>query len=257
MSTTIVKLLMIYSSNQKHSTYIDFMLNSMSDKQGNIMTNKEEQALAPSVAVKFIEPEDIHVAASLLFQAYRADPLLIEILNEPNASKYDAKLRALVRQELTRFGKSGQPILGIYTEDNLVAVACAFASHCEIEKSFGWHWRLTLMMGAGVLQTQQIIDKERTIKAQLRDLGEYYFLSFIAVDPHYQGSGYGHYLLNALDSLVRENDFMSGMAVFVTQGSQVNFFEAHGYQLVKDITFNSVSGDLLFKARTDDLEKAL
>ncbi|AOT09483.1 GNAT family N-acetyltransferase [Pseudoalteromonas luteoviolacea] len=221
------------------------------------MSNTEEQFVAPSITVKFIEPEDIHVAASLLFQAYRGDPLLVHILNEPNQNKFDAKLRALVRQELTRFGKSGQPILGIYTEENLVAVACAFASHCEIDKSFGWHWRLTLMMGAGVLQTQQIIEKERIIKEHLRDLGEYYFLSFIAVDPHYQGSGYGHYLLSALDSLVCENDFMSGMAVFVTQGSQVNFFEAHGYQLVKEIAFNSVSGDLLFKARTDDLEKVL
>ncbi|MCF6441920.1 GNAT family N-acetyltransferase [Pseudoalteromonas luteoviolacea] len=221
------------------------------------MSNTEEQTQTPLIAVKFIEPEDIHVAASLLFQAYRDDPLLVRILNEPNQSKYDAKLRALVRQELTRFGKSGQPILGIYIDENLVAVACAFASHCEIDKSFGWHWRFTLMMGAGVLQTQQIIEKERAIKGQLRDLGEYYFLSFIAVDPHYQGLGYGHYLLSALDSLVSENDFMSGMAVFVTQGNQVNFFEAHGYQLVKEITFKSVSGDLLFKSRTDDLEKTL
>ncbi|ESP91633.1 GNAT family N-acetyltransferase [Pseudoalteromonas luteoviolacea] len=221
------------------------------------MSNTEEQVHAPTIGAKFIEPEDIHVAASLLFQAYRQDPLLIQILNEPNQSKYDAKLRALIRQELSRFSKSGQPILGIYIEHNLVAVACAFASHCEIEKSFGWHWRLTLMMGAGVLQAKQIMEKERAIKAHLGEMGEYYFLSFIAVDPHYQGQGYGHYLLSALDTLVRENDFMSGMAVFVTQGNQVNFFEEHGYHLVKEVVFRSVSGELLFKARTDVLEKPL
>ncbi|KZN32698.1 GNAT family N-acetyltransferase [Pseudoalteromonas luteoviolacea] len=221
------------------------------------MTTTEEQAPNTEISVKFLAPEDIHVAASLLYQAYHEDPLLINILNESNESKYESKLRALIREELSSFGKAGQPIVGVYVNDNLVAVACAFASQSEIDAARGWNWRLRLMMATGRLQTQQLLEKERTIQAQLSEYQGYYFLSFIAVDPHYQGLGYGHYLLSALDTLVVENQGVAGLAVFVTKSNQVNFFESHGYQLIKQLVFKSASGDLLFKPRTDKTEKAL
>ncbi|KZW99826.1 GNAT family acetyltransferase [Pseudoalteromonas luteoviolacea] len=221
------------------------------------MTTTEEQVSDTEISVKYLAPEDIHVAGSLLYQAYHEDPLLIDILNEPNDSKFESKLRALIREELSSFSKAGQPIIGLYIRDNLVAVACVFVSQSEIDATRGWNWRLRLMMVAGRLQTRQLLEKERTIKSKLRVHESYYFLSFIAVDPHYQGLGYGHYLLNALDTLVNENLEVSGLAVFITKGNQVNFFEAHGYQLIEQLTFKSASGELLFKPRTDKLEKTL
>ncbi|MCF2860321.1 GNAT family N-acetyltransferase [Pseudoalteromonas sp. SMS1] len=221
------------------------------------MTTTEERAPDTEINVKFLAPEDIRVAASLLYQAYHEDPLLINIFNEPNEGKYRSKLRALIREELTSFSKAGQPIVGVFVGDNLVAVACAFVSESEIDADRGWNWRLRLMMAAGRLQMQQLLEKERTIQAQLSEYTGYYFLSFIAVDPHYQGLGYGHYLLSALDTLVSENPEVAGLAVFVTQGNQVNFFESHGYQLIRQLSFKSASGELLFKPRTDKLEKAL
>ncbi|MBQ4814323.1 GNAT family acetyltransferase [Pseudoalteromonas luteoviolacea] len=221
------------------------------------MTTIEEQLPDTQISVKYLAPEDIHVAASLLYQAYHEDPLLINILDEPNASKFESKLRALIREELSSFSKAGQPIIGVYIADNLVAVACVFISQSEIDASRGWNWRLRLMMAAGRLQTQQLLEKERTIKSKLSEYESYYFLSFIAVDPHYQGLGYGHHLLCALDTLINENHEASGLAVFVTKGNQVNFFEAHGYQLIEQLVFKSASGELLFKHRTDKLEKAL
>ncbi|BBN80979.1 N-acetyltransferase GCN5 [Pseudoalteromonas sp. A25] len=202
-----------------------------------------------NLSVKYLSAEDMSVTASLLYQAYHDDDVLRSVLSAKDNSSYEAKLRAFIREELSSFGQGQQPMVGLFNEQHLYAVACVLESDTKLQASRYWHWRLRLMLSAGYLQTQQLIEKENTIRSALEEYGHYYFLAFIAVDPHVQGQGLGHYLLTGLDDLISSNDDVTGMAVFVTQESQKAFFLSHDYEVIKALSFEKVTGELLFKKR--------
>ncbi|TMP23988.1 N-acetyltransferase [Pseudoalteromonas rubra] len=218
------------------------------------MTNP---ASVTQLTIKHLHPEDSTVAASLLYRAYHDDKLFKDVLGGSDEQSYESRLRALIREELSCFGQSAQPLIGLYQGQSLLAVACVFEAQTELQASRRWDWRLRLMMSAGYLQTQQLIDKEKTIREALSEQGHYYFLSFIAVEPQYQGQGLGHHLLSALDELVKENPLATGLGVFVSEPNQQAFFQEHGYEKHQVLTFKSVQGELLFKTRAAIMEKTL
>ena len=201
-------------------------------------------------SVQHIAPEDISTAASLIYQAYQNDPILKTLLgyNEKSPLDYEKKLRALIREELSSFWQEKQPLIGLYRNDKLKAVACVFESSSQLQAERYWHWRLKLMLSAGYLQTNQLIEKEKTIRDALKPQGNYYFLAFIAVDPHFHGQGFGRQLLKGLDGLLHDNPEPSGIAVFVTRDEHTQFFKSQGFEHFKQLTFNRVKGELLFKA---------
>ncbi|TMP75465.1 GNAT family N-acetyltransferase [Pseudoalteromonas sp. S1608] len=200
-------------------------------------------------SVQHIAPEDISTAASLIYQAYQNDPILQTLLgyNEDNPLDYEKKLRALIREELSSFWQEKQPLIGLYRNDKLKAVACVFESNSQLQAERYWHWRLKLMLSAGYLQTNQLIEKEKTIRDALKPQGNYYFLAFIAVDPHFHGQGFGRTLLKGLDGLIHDNLESSGIAVFVTRDEHTKFFKSQGFEHFKQLSFNQVKGELLFK----------
>ncbi|GEB70752.1 Putative Acetyltransferase, GNAT family [Pseudoalteromonas carrageenovora] len=200
-------------------------------------------------SVQYLAAEDISIAASLIYQAYHDDPMLQTLLNyiENNKSAYEKKLRSLIREELSTFWQEKQPLIGLYRNEKLKAVACVFESNSQLQAQRYWHWRLKLMLSAGFLQTNQLIEKEKTIRDALKEQGNYYFLAFIAVDPHFHGQGLGRYLLRGLNDLVKSNLNATGMAVFVTRREHSEFFKTEGFKALKQLTFNKIEGDLLFK----------
>ncbi|NYR12333.1 GNAT family N-acetyltransferase [Pseudoalteromonas sp. MIP2626] len=206
---------------------------------------------ADTFSVQYLAAEDISIAASLIYQAYHDDPILQTMLNYEQESKsaYEKKLRSLIREELSSFWQEKQPLIGLYRNDKLKAVACVFESNSQLQAQRYWHWRLKLMLSAGYLQTNQLIDKEQTIRDALEQQGNYYFLAFIAVDPHFHGQGFGRYLLRGLNDLVKSNAESAGMAVFVTRKEHTQFFKTEGFESFKQLTFNKVAGELLFKSK--------
>ncbi|MEO2280888.1 GNAT family N-acetyltransferase [Pseudoalteromonas pernae] len=208
-------------------------------------------SLAVDYSVKYLSPEDLNVAASLIYQAYHDDPLMQELLkaDKDSQQQYEKKLRALIREELHTFWQAKQPLIGLFDGESLQAIACVFSSDASMQAQRYWHWRLKLMMSAGYLTTQQLIDKEQTIRNALQTMGHYLFVAFIAVSPHHQRKGLGHYLLNSLDTLVKEDNEASGIAVFVTQAPHQDFFASHGFEVLQSLQFSKVSGELLFKHR--------
>lgn len=206
---------------------------------------------ADTFSVQYLAAEDISIAASLIYQAYHDDPILQTMLNYEQESKsaYEKKLRSLIREELSSFWQEKQPLIGLYRNDKLKAVACVFESNSQLQAQRYWHWRLKLMLSAGYLQTNQLIDKEQTIRDALEQQGNYYFLAFIAVDPHFHGQGFGRYLLRGLNDLVQSNAESTGMAVFVTRKEHTQFFQTEGFESFKQLTFNKIAGELLFKSK--------
>lgn len=202
-----------------------------------------------TLSVQYLAPEDISTAGSLIYQAYHDDPLLQNLLgyDQHNMAAYEKKLRSVIREELSAFWQEKLPLIGLYRDDKLKAVACVFESSSQLQPERYWHWRLKLMLSAGYLQTNQLIEKEQTIRTALNEIGDYYYLAFIAVDPHVQGHGLGRYLLRGLDDLATKNTGAKGLAVFVTRQEHNTFFKSEGFSTFKALAFNKVSGELLFK----------
>ncbi len=213
--------------------------------------------IAPSsqFVARTITPDEFNLAASLIYQAYHDDPLFMALFKAQSAqdTDYEKRLRTLIREELRCFWEQQQLLVGLYVDGDMKAIACVMEQGSELEAKRYWHWRLKLMMSAGFLTTQQLIDKETRIQGELSQFGHYFFLAFIAVDPHYQGQHLGSALLHALCEHVDEDESASGLGVFVTETNHRAFFAESGFDTVSELAFNRVSGALMFRKRREEV----
>ena len=194
-----------------------------------------------------LSAEELKLAASLLYQSYYDDPLFMEIFRAEK-SDYEQRLRAAIREELNTFWQAGQPIIGLFNAEQLLGVACVITPDSGIGADRLWHWRLKMLLTAGYVSTRQLLDNEQTIHAAM-PAERYHMLAFIAVAPNHQHLGLGHYLIHAVDSIVDKDQQSAGIGVFVTLEKYKAFFANDYYQPVAELTFNTVSGTLMFRKR--------
>lgn len=210
--------------------------------------------------LRYLVAEELKLAASLLYQAYQNDPLLMNLFQAHKAD-YEQRLRAIVREELAVFWQAQQPMIGVFEGDSLIGVACL----TRPGKSFGpgryWHWRLKMLLTAGYVSTLQLVDKELLIQqamqknrsAQLAGY-DFHMLAFLAVHPRYQQNGWGELLVRAASQALADDHHSAGIAVYVTVPSHLKLFFQHDYQLVQQLTVGQVSGQLLFCPRQQAIE---
>lgn len=196
--------------------------------------------------------EDLKLAASLLYQSYHDDPLFMEIFRAKQ-SDYEARLRSAIREELNTFWQAGQPIIGLFNQEQLLGVACVVGPDSGIGASRLWHWRLKMLLTAGYVSTRQLLQKEEKIHAAM-PAERYHMLAFIAVAPKYQHAGLGHYLIQAVDGLVDDDTASAGIGVFVTLEKYQRFFADEHYNKITELVFGSVSGTLMFRARQKEIQ---
>ncbi|RUO79500.1 GNAT family N-acetyltransferase [Pseudidiomarina taiwanensis] len=197
--------------------------------------------------LRYLVAEDLKLAASLLFQAYKDDPLLMSLFNADKAD-YEQRLRAAIREDLFAFWEAEQPMIGLFDGDSLLGVACL----TRPGKTFGpgryWSWRLKMLLTAGYVSTKQLIEKETTILEALPH-DDYHMLAFIAVNPSYQQRGWGDMLVRAARQVLADDNDSRGIAVFVSQSHHLGLFEQHGYEPVRELTIGNITGQLLFVHR--------
>ena len=80
-----------------------------------------------SVRAAYLSAEDLKVAASIIYNAYHDDPIFLEIFQSEREG-YESRLRSAIREELTAFWEADQPIIGLFDEGRLLAVACLINS---------------------------------------------------------------------------------------------------------------------------------
>lgn len=194
-----------------------------------------------------LSAEELKLAASLLYQSYHDDPLFMEIFRVDKPD-YEQRLRAAIREELSTFWQANQPIIGLFNAEQLLGVACVITPDSGIGASRLWHWRLKMLLTAGNVSTKQLLEKEQKIHAAM-PASRYHMLAFIAVAPKHQHLGLGHYLIHAVDSIVDKDQHSAGIGVFVTLEKYKAFFADDLYQPVTGLTFNTVSGTLMFRPR--------
>lgn len=196
----------------------------------------------------YLVAEDLKMAASLLYQAYYDDALLMAIF-QADKPDYEKRLRAAIREELMAFWEAKQPMLGVFDGDSLIGVVCL----TQPGKSFGpgkyWHWRLKMLLTAGYVSTMQLLEKERLIQEAVQG-DDYHMLAFIAVSPRYQQQGWGDLLVRAAQSAIEDEPQSRGIAVYVTQPQHFSLFEQHGYELVQELSVGDISGKLMFQSRS-------
>ncbi|MBN7821418.1 GNAT family N-acetyltransferase [Bowmanella yangjiangensis] len=208
----------------------------------------QAQLTRDSVKAIYLSAEDLKVAASILYLAYHDDPLFMSIFQSEKEG-YEERLRAAIREELNSFWMAKQPMIGLFEDERLLAVACLIQPDASIGPNRFWHWRLKMLLTAGFLGTKQMMDKEQKVKEQV-PAKHYHMLSFIGVHPDHQHRGLGHVLMGAIDTLMRENVQSEGVAVFVTLPKCLGFFEDGDYDLVTELQVGRLSGHLMFHSKT-------
>ena len=196
---------------------------------------------------QLLTPDELKLAASLLYQSYYDDPVFMDIF-QSEKSDYEQRLRAAIREELSVFWQEEQPVIGIFVEQQLLGVACITEPDSKLSGDRFWHWRLKMLLTAGYVSTKQLLDKEQRIHAAM-PVQHYHMLAFIAISPQYQHLGLGHYLMHAVDSIVEKNPASQGIGVFVTLDKNKAFFSADHYQQVTELNFSKVKGTLMFRPR--------
>lgn len=193
--------------------------------------------------LQYLGAEDLRVAASLLYQAYRDDPMFCAIFRADNEG-YEQRLRSAIREELNVFWQCEQPMFGYYVGDTLEGVVCLTSPETGFGPARLWHWRLRMLLTAGYLSTRQMVEKERVIQ-QAVPFSRYYLLSFIAVHPRYQHKGLGPFLLRAVNTVLHEDEQAEGVAVLATRPHYAEFFSRQGYESITRLDSESVQGDLM------------
>ena len=200
-----------------------------------------------SVRAAYLSAEDLKVAASIIYNAYHDDPIFLEIFQSEREG-YESRLRSAIREELTAFWEADQPIIGLFDEGRLLAVACLTSPDNSIGAGRYWHWRLKMLLTTGYYGTHQMLEKEEKIRNAM-PAQKYHLLSFIAVHPDHQSHGLGHLLMRAIDSLLLEHRDSEGVGVFVTVPKYESFFADGFYQNVAQVEITTKVGNVMFRPR--------
>jgi ribosomal protein S18 acetylase RimI-like enzyme len=212
-----------------------------------IELQEEQWADLDNIKAVYLASEDLKIAASILYVAYRDDPLFVDIFQYEKEG-YESRLRSAIREELNAFWLTKQPMIGLFDNDRLVAVACLVSPDAELGPNRFWHWRLKMLLTAGYFGTKQMVDKE--IKVRERVPAEYFhMLSLIGVHPDQQDHGLGHVLMSAIEGIMFEDPKSEGISMFVTLPKCLSFFEDGNYNLVEELEVGNIKGHLMFRPR--------
>ncbi|MDN4500919.1 GNAT family N-acetyltransferase [Alteromonadaceae bacterium BrNp21-10] len=206
--------------------------------------------LAPvpdKIKAVYLAAEDLKIAGSILYQAYHDDPLFKDIFQFEKEG-YEPRLRAAIREELNAFWQAKQPMIGLFEDERLLAVACLIAPDSTFGPQRFWHWRLKMLLTAGFLGTRCMVEKETLIQQHM-PASRHHMLSFIGVHPDYQHAGLGHILMSAIDSLMMEDTNSEGVGVYVTVDKCLAFFKDGQYDLVEQLKVGAIAGHIMFRHR--------
>ncbi|MDN3652598.1 GNAT family N-acetyltransferase [Thalassotalea ponticola] len=199
------------------------------------------------VRAAYLSAAELKLAASLIFQAYHDDPVFMAIF-DTGSGDYEQKLRGAIREELAAFWQAQQPILGLYSGEALVGVACLHCPDSGFSSERFWHWRLKMMLSAGYVSTKQMIEKENKLIDAV-PFKRFHILSFIAIHPLHQHHGFGHYLMAAVNATFADDAESEGVVVYVTTQKYQSFFDECDYQTLTQISVGEVTGPVMVHYR--------
>jgi ribosomal protein S18 acetylase RimI-like enzyme len=200
-----------------------------------------------NIKAVFLSAEDLKIAASILYLAYHDDPLFMDIF-QIEKEGYESRLRSAIREELNAFWQAKQPMIGLFDEERLLAVACLTLPNTAFAPGRFWHWRLKMLLTAGFFGTQQMMEKEQKVRERM-PVEHFHMLSLIGVHPGQQHHGLGHMLMSAVDGVMLEDTSSQGVGTYVTLKKCLSFFADGNYQLVEELQVGKITGHIMFRHR--------
>jgi len=200
-----------------------------------------------NIKAVFLAAEDLKIAASILYLAYHDDPLFVDIF-QIEKEGYESRLRSAIREELNAFWQAKQPMIGLFDEQRLLAVACLTSPDAAFGPGRFWHWRLKMLLTAGFFGTKQMMEKEHKVRERM-PVDHFHMLSLIGVHPDQQHHGLGHMLMSAVDGVMLEDTSSQGVGTFVTLAKCLTFFANGDYQLVEELKVGHITGHIMFRHR--------
>jgi len=197
----------------------------------------------------YLGADDLKVAASILYNAYFDDPLFNDIF-EIDREGYESRLRSAIREELNAFWDAKHPMIGLFEQGRLLAVACLISPDATFGAGRYWHWRLKMLLTAGCLGTKQMIYKEEKVRESIT-AKDYHMLSFIGVHPDHQDIGLGKILMRGIIGLLQEDNKTEGVGVFVTLPKCLSFFVDAHFELVKELEVGQIEGKVMFRKKAN------
>lgn len=212
------------------------------------MELQEEQiADVANIKAVYLVAEDLKIAASILYLAYYDDPLFVDIFQYEKEG-YESRFRSAIREELNAFWLAKQPMIGLFDDERLVAVACLMNPDAKLGPNRFWHWRLKMLLTAGYFGTKQMVEKETIVRSRL-PAKHFHMLSLIGVHPDQQDHGLGHVLMSAIEGIMLEDLDSQGVGMYVTLPKCLSFFEDGHYDLVEELDVGQIKGHLMFRPR--------
>ena len=212
------------------------------------MELQEEQiADVANIKAVYLVAEDLKIAASILYLAYYDDPLFVDIFQYEKEG-YESRLRSAIREELNAFWLAKQPMIGLFDDDRLIAVACLMDPDAKLGPNRFWHWRLKMLLTAGYFGTKQMVEKENKVRSRV-PAEHFHMLSLIGVHPYQQDHGLGHVLMSAIEGIMLEDPNSQGVGMYVTLPKCLSFFEDGHYDLVEELDVGQIKGHLMFRPR--------
>lgn len=208
---------------------------------------EEQMTGMDNIKAVYLAAEDLKIAASILYLAYYDDPLFVDIFQSEKEG-YESRLRSAIREELNAFWLAKQPMIGLFNNDRLVAVACMVNPGTELGPNRFWHWRLRMLLTAGYFGTKQMVDKENKVRERI-PAEHFHMLSLIGVHPDQQHHGLGHMLMSAIEGIMLEDTISQGVGMYVTLPKCLSFFKNGHYNLVEELDVGNIKGHLMFRAR--------
>lgn len=191
--------------------------------------------------VAYLSADDLRMAASVLFNAYRDDPFFRAVFPTED---YDQRLRAAIREELQELWQRHQLLVGLFIGDSLVGLTSLLDHQYPQGQTRYWNWRLKMALGTGWASARQWMAREEEIR-DIVSMQQYLLLQFIAVAPQYQHQGYGALLLSAVNQLAMERPALDGVVTLVYEAAHRPLFEQRGFLAVKDVHVGQVTGTLM------------
>lgn len=194
--------------------------------------------------VRLIDGGYLRESCSLLYHAYRRTPTF-SYLFEADRPGYDQRVRATVRELLSRHFADDLPALGLLLGERLLGVALISPPQRRLEITESWNWRMRMLLTAGFRCTRRYLDYHEAVIACLPP-GAYHMLPLIGVRPEFQGMHYGEQLLGALHRWCAGDSNSRGIVLDTGDPHYLEFLQRQGYQEVGLVELGPVHEHILF-----------
>lgn len=196
------------------------------------------------IQLRAFQPGDANQAPGLLAEAFREDPLFYYWCRR-GSSRYEKRLHAFagILNDLQRASKGYS--LGVFAGERLLGLAYVKSSAAMSQTSGLAKIVLTVLLRCGLGSLLRFIKVGSALPKNWPE-AEHLYLSLLAVDPAYQGQGFGRRLLAAVQQYAQDAGF-SDVCLDTQNPDNVGYYQASGYRVIGDLQVDELRSWCLLK----------